>query len=93
MIGRPIVIRLWAYLLSLGDTLKYVNKTPNWSKANCLHTDPELFFPMTTITRKDKIEIHNTCGSCVIRLECERFGKDTKSVGVWGGKYLNSPSH
>ena len=60
----------------------------DWSEANCKDADPEIFFPIGTITRENRIEIRRMCGTCVVQAECLAFGKATHSIGIWGGQYL-----
>lgn len=33
-------------------------------------------------------KVNDTCRNCSVRKECLRYGRRTKSIGVWGGHWL-----
>lgn len=60
-----------------------------WAAAGaCRHSDPELFFPVTTtgpaagqVARAKKV-----CARCPVRVPCLEFALDSgQAFGVWGG--------
>ena len=58
----------------------------DWSKAACIGTDPEAFFPEMT---KDgySADIHlvkRICSGCPIKNECYEYGLG-EVHGIWGG--------
>lgn len=34
------------------------------------------------------IKVNELCKSCPVQVECLNFGLDTKSTGIWGGRWL-----
>ncbi|MFC5930882.1 WhiB family transcriptional regulator [Cryobacterium melibiosiphilum] len=62
--------------------------TTEWrSKANCLGTDPELFFP-TDSRAENRLEVADICGNCTVSAECRGFAdqsQPTRAHGIWGG--------
>jgi WhiB family redox-sensing transcriptional regulator len=56
--------------------------------ANCLNTDPELFFPAgNTGPAKDQIEkAKEVCHGCDVQEQCLQYALETsQNDGVWGG--------
>lgn len=57
------------------------------ARAACRGRDTDLFVP-------DHRGPHWTppaeCGWCPVRAECSAYGQATKSIGVWGGRYLRA---
>ena len=61
----------------------------NWrDEAECLHTDPELFFPVGT-SGPALIQIHeakSVCRRCPALDECLEWALDNgQETGIWGG--------
>jgi WhiB family redox-sensing transcriptional regulator len=53
------------------------------SEANCIGTDPDLFFPERGASPDDAKAV---CGGCVVRWEClEAALARREQYGVWGG--------
>jgi len=50
-------------------------------------TDPELFFPRSR-EKLQEAAWAPLCASCPVRDACGEFGRQTRSVGVWGGEWL-----
>jgi len=61
----------------------------NWrDKAECLRTDPELFFPVGTtglaLIQADAAK--RVCQRCPVQDECLRWALDSRQeTGIWGG--------
>jgi len=56
--------------------------------AACRSTDPELFFPVSSIGKSadDVAAAKAVCGQCLVRRECLAFALRTRQVyGIWGG--------
>lgn len=62
----------------------------DWTDANCskIGIDPEFFFPVGKLTRRESSLIREICGSCIIRDACYKLGKETDSIGIWGGFFF-----
>ena len=62
---------------------------PDWrDEAACLHTDPELFFPISASgpAREQAAEAKAICAICPVRRECLTFALRTGQLhGIWGG--------
>lgn len=61
---------------------------PDWRRALCAQTDPNLFFPDGTggKVKRDKEQAKRVCGRCPIRAACGQWAVETgQSSGVWGG--------
>lgn len=58
---------------------------PDFSKANCLGTDPEAFFPKVTSSETEAAL--RTCERCDIRSECCEWAIHYEADGIWGGLY------
>lgn len=58
-------------------------------KAACRDEDPELFFPVGSTTRHDKLQIADAkqvCRRCDVRETClDRALQTEQAHGVWGG--------
>jgi WhiB family redox-sensing transcriptional regulator len=54
-------------------------------KANCLMSDPELFFPVGNVTEAiDKAKA--VCAKCRVAEQCLKYALDSKQdSGIWGG--------
>lgn len=51
--------------------------------ANCLHVDPELFFPESSGSTS---EAKGVCHSCAVRPECLEYAlRHGEKFGIWGG--------
>jgi hypothetical protein len=48
----------------------------------------EYFFDEYMRSREVFDEVNATCRACPVRKTCYRYGKATKSTGIWGGKWL-----
>jgi len=66
------------------------------ARAECRNADPEeldAFFPCDADDSPQWVEsdyvIMLYCDLCPVRDECLKFGEDTDSVGVWGGRVLH----
>ena len=63
--------------------------TGDWRNgANCLNSDPELFFPNgTTGPAKDQIDqAKKVCAGCDVKEQCLVYALETgQDSGVWGG--------
>lgn len=57
--------------------------------ANCLDTDPEIFFvddPEDEDYNRDKTNrALRSCSTCPVKVDCLNFALAEKSVGIWGG--------
>lgn len=60
------------------------------SKASCSkkRIPPEYFFDEYLKSLAVFALVNATCSECEVRAICLRYGKNTKSSGVWGGKWL-----
>ena len=53
-------------------------------QANCLMSDPELFFPVGAVTEViDKAK--SVCEPCDVQKQCLQYALDYKQDGIWGG--------
>ena len=53
-------------------------------KANCLMSDPELFFPVgNVIAAIDKAKA--VCEPCKVKKQCLEYALNYKDDGIWGG--------
>lgn len=61
----------------------------NWRKrAACRDADPELFFPVSKVDRKNQDQIRrakNICARCPVRKECLQEAMESGDEGVFGG--------
>jgi WhiB family redox-sensing transcriptional regulator len=66
--------------------------TDHWSRrAACRGADPDLFFPANT---GDDVSVAVAlCADCAVVAECARYGRDTRSVGIFGGRLLGVVHH
>ncbi len=58
------------------------------SRAACLGTDPELFFPIgeTGPALRQIAQAKRVCGGCPVQGACLQWALDTgQDAGVWGG--------
>jgi hypothetical protein len=61
-----------------------IEQLQNVELANCLSTDPEIFFP----EREDKIAVRlasRVCAMCPIVEDCLDYGIENEDFGIWGG--------
>jgi WhiB family redox-sensing transcriptional regulator len=59
------------------------------TRAACLDTDPELFFPLgSSGDAAVQIKLAKAiCATCPVRVTCREFAIETRQdYGVWGGK-------
>jgi WhiB family transcriptional regulator, redox-sensing transcriptional regulator len=62
--------------------------TGDWRMAAaCSHTDPELFFPVSSNGQsvEQMAQAKALCSGCSVRPACLQFALDTHADGVWGG--------
>lgn len=61
----------------------------DFSQANCLDADPEIFFvddrAEPEYSKRDTKAAIKLCGSCPVKSECLQFAMKEKAIGVWGG--------
>jgi len=59
---------------------------PAWQdQANCLGSDPDLFFP-TTGSNIAARQAKQICFGCVVRLQCLEYAlANREKFGIWGG--------
>lgn len=50
--------------------------------ANCRDTDPDAFFPATSLP---SAVVYSVCSDCPVRQECLAASVQTNSYGVWAG--------
>jgi len=59
------------------------------NKAECLKTDPELFFPTGEKSKHDIDQIEAAkkfCVRCLVKEQCLQYALETsQNFGVWGG--------
>jgi WhiB family redox-sensing transcriptional regulator len=59
------------------------------NKAECVKTDPELFFPVGETSRSDIDQIQKAksfCAKCLVTSQCLQYALETnQDSGVWGG--------
>jgi WhiB family transcriptional regulator, redox-sensing transcriptional regulator len=69
-----------------------IGRARNWRDSGaCLHADPDLFFPISSVGRGvDQIaRAKAICAGCPVRRECLEFACAHGPVnGVWGGTTL-----
>ncbi len=66
------------------DRLEELTETRWQELANCVESDPNIFFPEN---KKDDREAKEICKQCDVRTECLEFSLQTnQEVGIWGGK-------
>lgn len=51
----------------------------------CAQTDPEIFFPEFTSSKKDIQTAKAICRTCDFQTECLEYAVVTYSIGIWGG--------
>jgi WhiB family transcriptional regulator, redox-sensing transcriptional regulator len=57
-------------------------------RAACQSTDPELFFPLTSVGKslEQAAEAKAVCARCLVRRQCLAFALRTRQAhGIWGG--------
>ena len=54
----------------------------DWTKANCIGTDSEAFYPEKGEKAKEAVAV---CNRCEIINECFEYGLKREVHGVWGG--------
>lgn len=61
---------------------------PDWQgKANCMGTDPDLFFPERGESADKAKEV---CRGCVVREDCLEYAlANGEKFGIWGGMARN----
>ena len=56
------------------------------SQANCIGTDPDVFFPETLIEATVKVPMaKKICQGCPVALQCFTEAMEKKHYGIWGG--------
>lgn len=64
--------------------LTTITPRPDFSQANCIGVDPELFFP----GRGENVAVKKAkavCSGCVCRVECLEYAlANHEKVGIWG---------
>jgi WhiB family redox-sensing transcriptional regulator len=58
------------------------------ARGACRHSDPELFFPVTTtgLAAGQVVRAKAVCAGCPVRVPCLDFALDSgQDFGVWGG--------
>lgn len=64
-------------------------RTLNWmSRAACQQADPELFFPIGTVTDQAARQVKAAkavCGPCPVRVRCLSYALEAMPEGIWGG--------
>lgn len=58
--------------------------------AACRESNPEDFFDNYLESEEVVATVAELCRSCQVRRQCLNFGVSTKSVGVWGGRWLSN---
>ncbi len=72
-----------------GEPRRFENNLPDrWmDQAVCKEADPEVFFPVDADAyRRPDAPWRQFCPACPVAELCEKFGYDSHSVGVFGGK-------
>ena len=62
------------------------------SSGACLQSDPDLFFPIATVTgpaARQAEAAKAVCRSCVVRKNCLSFALEAMPEGIWGGTTLD----
>lgn len=57
-----------------------LRRIPDWSGANCIGVDPELFFRDHTVAKAKEV-----CVGCPRLEQCLAFATEGDEVGVWAG--------
>lgn len=57
---------------------------PDFSRANCLGADPEVFFPEGGST-SELLAAKRVCAACEIRETCAEWAIHYEEAGLWGG--------
>lgn len=63
-----------------------------YEKAACRGLPTEWWFPPPSPNREalaNLAKAREICAGCVVRVECEAYGRSTGSDGVWGGVSLS----
>jgi len=70
--------------MAVGVPVVHVTEQTPWqSRASCLGTDPNLFFPERGASTK---EAKAACKGCVVREDCLEFAlQNGEKFGIWGG--------
>ena len=58
------------------------------SRGACRHADPELFFPISTVTGPAAWQAEAAkavCGPCAVRAICLSYALEAVPEGIWGG--------
>jgi WhiB family redox-sensing transcriptional regulator len=67
-------------------------RATNWRASGaCLHSDPDLFFPISSAGRAGEqiAQAKAICSRCPVRRECLEFAYANAPVhGIWGGTTL-----
>lgn len=57
---------------------------PDFSRANCIGTDPEAFFAIAGLST-ELMAAKRVCDACEIKSECAEWAILHESDGLWGG--------
>lgn len=74
------------------DLFIVVNSFFPYEKAGCRGLPTEWWFPPKGPNREQLSNLRKAkavCSECVVRVECEAYGRRTGSDGVWGGVSLS----
>lgn len=52
--------------------------------------DSEDFFDNYLESENVALEVHKLCKRCPVRIQCLNYGVQTKSMGIWGGRWLQN---
>ena len=58
------------------------------SSGACLQSDPDLFFPIATVTgpaARQAEAAKAVCAPCAVRASCLSYALEAKPEGIWGG--------
>lgn len=58
---------------------------PDLSKGNCIGTDTESFFPVSTALSAENIAAKRICDRCEVREPCLEWALRHELHGIWGG--------
>lgn len=63
--------------------------TPEWfEQAACKDAPKAWFFPAFGGQTKEIEQAKKICSTCPVKEKCLKYGKKTRSSGIWGGKTL-----
>ncbi|MDQ5944332.1 MAG: WhiB family transcriptional regulator, redox-sensing transcriptional regulator, partial [Patescibacteria group bacterium] len=70
--------------VEISGVVSDVDQAESWQMfANCLGTDPDLFFPERGASTK---EAKAVCQGCVVREDCLEYAlANGEKFGIWGG--------